>query len=65
MENEIIVQIRIEKTDDEETTLQVENVAESEFGKSAASTILKQLAMVVTTMNYDDITVDDIVTGGE
>lgn len=66
--NEIIVQIVIEDTNEEDTTLAVENVAESEIGNQVASSVLKQMAMVLAGLGGDtikNIEIDETAEGGE
>lgn len=66
--NEIIVQIVIESTNEEDTTLGVENVAESEIGNQVASSVLRQMAIVLAGLGGNaikDIEIDETTEGGE
>ncbi len=66
--NEIIVQIVIEDTNEEDTTLGVENVAESEIGNQVAHSVLRQIAIVLAGLGGDtikDIEIDETTEGGE
>jgi hypothetical protein len=60
MENEVIIQIKLDKIMDDDTTIQVENVATSEYGKLAAKDLMQVLAFILSKKyELDDMEVEE------